>query len=75
MLVDFANGMWCRTSKDGGFQKLDKFVDLDEHVDSHLQLRTFIISIVHVRSEELHTISAEDCMPARMLEQEDTRRR
>ena len=53
---------------------MDKLVDLDEHVDSHLQLRAFTVSIFHVKSE-LHTISAEGYMPARMLEQEDTRRR
>jgi hypothetical protein len=35
------------TSEDGRLEELDKFVDLNEHVDSHFEVGTGRVSIVH----------------------------
>jgi hypothetical protein len=61
---------WCLTCENGGFEQLNELVDLDERVDSHLQ-----ISAVHVSMYGMElgsakpTILGGDDTPARRLEQ------
>ena len=59
------------TCEHGGFEELDKLVNLDKHIDRHFEVRTGVVSMDSTDKSTLYgnrTIFEEGGMPAHTLE-------